>query len=351
MSVSVGILGFAHGHVNAYCKQWRERPELDIDVIGGWDHDRSRLEKAASDHGISAHTEVNTLFSEVDAVVIGAETSLHADLVEQAAEAGKVIVLQKPMALTMSEADRIVEAVNSHGVAFTMAWQMRVDPQNIEIKRLVDEGVLGNVFMVRRRHGLSTHRWPGFSKSWHVSPTYNRDIWADDAAHAVDFLFWLLGVPQSVTAEIESLHDPKVPMDNGIALFRYAGGPLAEVCSSFTCAAGENTTEVICERGTVIQNYGDAPSCNIPRLGDSPGLKWYDADQEKWHVSEHPSPPNHGHRIAYLSEPLAEFLHGRRGPIASAEEGRTALRMVLATYVSAKEGRRVQLDDPKIDQV
>ncbi len=114
--------------------------------------------------------------------------------------------------------------------------------------------------MVRRRHGLGTHLWKGFAETWHVNPRLNRDIWADDASHAVDFLHWLLGVPESVTAEIASLLDPRIPMDNGVAVFRYPNGPIAEVCCSFTCVAGENTTEVFAERGTIVQNYGDAPS-------------------------------------------------------------------------------------------
>ena len=44
--IKVGILGFAHGHVNAYCTQWREHPEWGIDAAAGWDHDAERLEKA-----------------------------------------------------------------------------------------------------------------------------------------------------------------------------------------------------------------------------------------------------------------------------------------------------------------
>jgi predicted dehydrogenase len=287
----------------------------------------------------------------VDAVVIAAETSLHAEMVERAAAAGKAIVVQKPIALTLAEADRIVEAVNRHSVPFTMAWQMRVDPQNVQIKELLASGQLGKVFMVRRRHGLNTHQWPTFTSLWHTKPDLNRDIWADDAAHPIDFIHWLLGVPESVTAEIDSLCDPRVPNDNGIAIFRYPGGPLAEVVCSFTCPAAENTVEVVAEKGAIIQNYGDVPSCNVPRPEGACGQKWYTSDSQQWTCSEIASPPNHGHRIAGLAAPLSEFLHGRRAAIASAEEGRTSLRMTLACYVSTREGRRVRIDDEAIRQV
>jgi predicted dehydrogenase len=352
--VNIGILGFAHGHVNAYCNRWRERPEMGINVVAGWDHDAARLKKAVAEYGIRPYTDADALLADPDvqAVIISAETSLHADLVERAAAAGKAIVLQKPVAITLPEADRIVEAVKRSGVPFTMAWQMRVDPQNVQIKALMQSGELGRVFMVRRRHGLGVHLWPNFEQMWHFNPALNRDIWADDAAHAIDFILWLLGEPESVTAEVVSLYDPqRLPMDNGIVIFRYPNGPLAEVTCSFVTPAMENTVEVIGEKGSIVQNYGDVPSCNVPRPEEACGLKWYTVERKDWMCSDIPSPAGHGERIAGLAEPLAEFLHGERPPIATVEEGRIALRMTLACYVSVREGRRVYLDDPAIVQV
>jgi len=353
MSVRVGILGFAHGHVHAYCTQWRDRPELGIAVVAGWDHDADRLQQTTDAFGCRPFTDAAALLAEaeVQAVVVSAETSLHADLVEQAAAAGKAIVVQKPLALTLSEADRIVAAVERHGVPFTVAWQMRTDPQNIQVRELVRSGSLGRICMVRRRHSLGTHLWPGFAATWHNRPEYNRDIWADDTSHPVDFIHWLLGVPETVTAELDTIVDPRVPNDNGIAVFRYPGGPLAEVVCSFTCAAHENTTEVVAEQGTIIQNYGDGPSCGVPRPEGACGLKWYLVETGAWVCSDIPTPPDHGYRIAGLAEPLAQFLRGQRPPIATAEEGRTSLRMVLASYVSSREGRRVRLDDEAIARV
>ncbi|MCS7060337.1 MAG: Gfo/Idh/MocA family oxidoreductase [Anaerolineae bacterium] len=353
MSIRIGILGFAHGHVNLYCNEWRDNPGLSVSVTAGWDHDADRLDQSVKTYHFSPYATPTALLSEsgVEAVVIAAETSLHAELVEQAAAAGKAIVLQKPMALTLAEADRIVAAVHQHNVPFSMAWQMRVDPQNIQIKELLSSGRFGKVFMVRRRHALNTHEWPTFTSLWHTKPELNRDIWADDAAHAIDFIYWLFGAPETVTAEIDSLFDPRVPMDNGIAVYRYPGGPIAEVVCSFTCAAAENTVEIIAEKGSIIQNYGDVPSCNVPRPENAPGLKWYMSADKQWTYSQIPSPAHHSQRIAGLAKPIAEFLAGRRPPIATAEEGRTVLRMTLACYVSVREGRRVRIDDPAVERV
>lgn len=344
MTIRIGILGFAHAHVNSYCSEWHKMP--DVQIVAGWDHDVSRAAKAREQHSLELTDSANSLLTrkDVDAVVIACETSMHADLVEQAAAAGKAIVLQKPIALSMEEANRIVTVVKRAGVPFTLAWQMRVDPHNLQIKSLLASGQFGRVFMVRRRHCLPTQSWEDFDKSWHVNPKLNRDIFADDAAHPIDFIYWLLGMPVSVVAELGTLLNPAIVNDNAIAVFRFADGSFAEVSCTFVATAGENVVEVVCEHGVIIGNYGDVPSCNVPRPPGGIQLKWYLQKTGNWTISEIPEIKQHGERIAGLAGPIVDFLKGKRAPIATAEEGRDVLSMVLACYESAALGRRINLN-------
>lgn len=341
----IGILGLAHAHVVTYAQQWLANPAWDVKPVLAWDHDSARLTRQTQSLKIAAADSSQQLVDspEIDAVIIGSETAYHADHVELAARAGKAIILQKPLALTLDQGQRIVKVIEQTGVPFTLAWQMRTDPQNLQMKQMVDEGVLGRVFMVRRRHGLPTQAWPWLASSWHASRELNRGMWADDACHAADFLLWLLGEPVSVMAQVATLHSPQVPDDQGAAIFRYADGTLAIVESSFTCLAAENTTEIIGEKGSIIQNYGDVPSCNHPREAVPSGLKWHLQGTPGWTYSDIPSPASHGQRIAGLAQPLAEFLHGRRPAIATAQEGLQALRMIAASYESSQTGRLVEL--------
>jgi predicted dehydrogenase len=344
MSKKVGILGFAHGHVGMYCARWRERPEMGVQVVAGWDHDRARAEANCASFGLERAESVEALLArkDIEAVVIASETSMHADLVEHAAKAGKAILLQKPISLTMEEADRIVDAVNRAGVPFTLAWQMRVDPHNVQAKSLLESGEFGRVFQVRRRHCLATQHIKDFENLWHVKPELNRDIFADDAAHPIDFIYWLLGKPSSVFCELGTLLNPKIPNDNAIAVFRYPDGKFAEASCSFVAVAGENTLEILCENGLIIGNYGDGPS-NSVRPEGAPQLKWWLQKDRAWTISDIQEIKGQGERIAGLSGPIAEFLHGKRPPVASAEEGRDVLRLVLACYESAEQGKRVEL--------
>ena len=344
--VGIGILGFAHGHVGSYCELWRKHPEWGVRLVAGWDSDAARASSGCATQSVEQTGSAAELLArwDVGAVVIAAETARHAELVEQAAAAGKAIILQKPLALTMAEADRMVTAVGRARVPFTLAWQMRVDPHNLKVRSLLADGRFGRVFMIRRRHCLPTQQWKDFDKTWHVNPALNRDIFADDAAHALDFIYWLRGRPVSVMAEMGTLGNPAIPNDNAIAVFRHADRSFSEVSCTFNAVAGELVTEVICERGVIIGQYGDVPSCNNPWPPGGIQLKWYLDEEKRWTVSDLPDIHQQGARIAGLAEPLAEFLTGRRPPLASVEEGREVLRMVLACYVSSEEGRRVDLE-------
>ncbi len=159
----------------------------------------------------------------------------------------------------------------------------------------------------------------------------------------MDFIYWLMGMPRTVMAEMGTLLNPRIPNDNAIAVFRYADGRFAEVSCTFVAAAGENTLEVVCQNGTIIGNYGDLVSVAPPRPPGGIQLKWRHGRRGRMDRERFPDINGQGERIAGLAGPLAEFLSGRRPPIATAAEGRDVLRMVLACYESAASGTRVTI--------
>lgn len=348
--VKVGVLGFAHGHVMAYGRNWLEHPDLGVKIVGGWDRDPARCKDACQKLSATPYDTYDALLaSDIQAVVISCETKFHPDMVEIAAAAGKDIILYKPMALTMKDADRIVEAVKKSGVRFSMGWQMRCDPQNIRIKDLIDSGELGKLTMYRRRHSLATQEMGNFESLWHADPELNRDIFADDSSHPVDMMNWIFGMPESVSCEMSSMINPKVPNDTGIALFKYKDGMIADISCQFTTVAAEIGTEVYGDKGSIQQYYVDGPSTKLPHEG-KPGLKWYIKGNEDWTLSDIQSPKGHFERIYNQGVQLAEFLRGG-APICAVEEGRNSLRLVLACYVSARTGTRVSVWDERVYEI
>ena len=347
----VGILGFAHGHVFMYGGQWKDDPKHDVTIVKGYDHDVTRGKEGCEKLGCDFTEDINGILNDdsIDSVVISGETYYHAQHVEAAAKAGKKIICYKPMALNMEQADRIVNAVEKNKVPFSLGWQMRTDPHNIEVQQLLRTGDFGKIFSLRRRHGLPTQKFPDFENAWHVDPEMNRDIFADDAAHPADFVYWLMGMPQSVSATLTTMLNPKVKNDNGIAIYKYEDGALAEISCNFVSLAAENTLDIQCEKGTILLDYGDVPSTMVPH--DTNGLKWIKDGDADWTYSKTPSPVSHGERIAWQAGPLADFLNGKHSPVATAQEGRDVLRMILACYVSDENGQRVKMDDVRIDKI
>jgi len=350
MSVNVGILGVIHPHTTVFAGEWVKNPEMGVKVVKCWDRNPGFANHVAPLLGAVAVEKIDDILNDKDigAVVIASETKFHAELAIQAAAAGKAIAMYKPMALTLEEADRIVAAVEKYNVPFTLGYWMRVDPQNIKIKQLITDKTIGDTYVYRRRHGLSTHTNKGFENSWHVNPELNRDIFADDAAHPIDMLNWIFGVPETVMAEQTTMHHPKIVNDNGIALFKYKSGMIAEISNYFTCSAAEISTEVYGPNGSIQQYYNDGCGLRLSRTAGSPGLKWFVEGDADWTDSGLPINNAHADRIAAQGLPLAEFLTGKRPPICNAREGRDSLRMLLACYLSAQTGERVRLDDERI---
>jgi len=343
--MNLAIVGFAHGHVDAYANEIRRMD--DARVVAGWDHDAQRGAARCEAHGCEFVSDLEQLLQRKDlaGVIIGSETAYHAAHVEAAARAGKDILLQKPMALTLADCDRILRAVQSSGIRFSMAWQMRCDPQNIWMREAVQSGNIGKVTILRRRHGLTTQLWPDFESSWHVNPALNRSIFMDDAAHPADFLLWVLGKPTTVIAEIDTLINPKIPDDNAVAIYRFDSGAMGILECSFTCVAADDTTTIVGDKGTILQSYGDGPSCGwvAPIPEGARGLRYLRAGENAWTVVDIPTPSNHGHRIAEVARPAVDFFLGKREPIATAEEGRINVQMLLAAYESSVTGRRVAI--------
>ncbi len=342
----IGVLSFAHGHVNAYCHQIKSFD--DAELIACWDHDAARGSANAANFGIPFIESLDEILkrTDIDCFMIASETNRHTDLVVAALEAGKDVLLQKPMAITLADCDRIIEAVDRTGRWFSMAFQMRCDPQNIKMKELVESGAIGRIGAIRRRHCIPVLFNKGFVEGpskWHISAEANKGMFFDDATHPIDWLLWMLGrKPVSVIAEIDNVLTDVAPDDTGIAIFRFADGLFAEVFNASVTHASENTTEIYGDKGVIIQNHGDAVSCGIRPPG-AIGIKLFQVDKadQGWQDVGIPIPASHGERIAGVARPFIDALIAGK-PMVTAREGRESIELVLASYRSAETGARVK---------
>jgi predicted dehydrogenase len=348
--INIGIISFAHGHVRTYCNEWIKMD--GVKLVAAWDDNCERGQAAAAEYNMAFEPDLDDLVSrpDLDLVVIASETAKHADHAVAALDAGKDVLLQKPMALTLADCDRIIEVVDKTGAWFSMAYQMRYDPSNQRIRQLVQDGTLGKISLLRRRHCIPVLFNEAFitgPSRWHIDPDMNKGMFMDDASHAADFIYWVLGRPVSCMAEIVAAYiDPEItPDDLGVAIYKYPDNKLAVLTNSSVTRAGENTTEVYGDRGVLIQNHDDGPSTAI-KPPCAIALKMYLEEEASkgWQDLGIAIPEGHGARIAAVAGGVVADYRAGVVP-CSAKEGRVSIEMILAAYRSSSEGRRVLLDE------
>lgn len=341
--VRIGYLGVAHGHGDAYAGRFRTFADAELGRV--YDRQPERAQAFADRFGAEVASSPEQVLADCDAVVVAAETAFHAELCLQAVAAGRAVLCQKPLALTLAECDAVVEAVERAGTFFETAFQMRYDPANIRLRELVRGGAIGRVGWARRRHCIGVLFSESFRtgpQRWHADPALNRGLFFDDAVHATDFLRWVFGEPESVVAEIGGLLIG--PEDTGLAIYRFQSGVLAELANSATTLVGENTCEVYGDQGVIVQNHDDLVSTGPVRPAEAVLLKLYRrAEHERgWQDQGLPVPASHGERIAAVARGFLDSLRAGT-PGAGARDGRQAVAMVLAAYASAEAGRRVAI--------
>ena len=209
-------------------------------------------------HGGIAYPDMDALLADpaVDAVVIATPHHLHAAMAIRAAQQGKAILLEKPMAPTLAECDAIARAVAEAGVPFMVGHTQRFAPSVAAAKALLNSGTLGRI-----RFGSSTmvKLWMEPNRRpWHLRRDTGGGMLMTAGIHALDRLLWLVDQPvRSVFAEaLAAFHDQESD-DSALMLLRFADGAAATVTSiAYRDGAPYGGTEIICDNGVLQVDPG-----------------------------------------------------------------------------------------------
>ncbi|MBI3456607.1 MAG: Gfo/Idh/MocA family oxidoreductase [Candidatus Rokubacteria bacterium] len=342
--IRVGVLSFAHYHATFWSEAFRDSPLAEF--VGIWDDHAARGAEAARRYGVRFWPELEPLLEACDAVGITSETVHHARLAEAAAHRRCHILCEKPLATTLDDCDRIARAVAETGVVFMQSFPKRFDPVNHELERMVREGELGRLSLVRVRHGHFHGLEPPFTKEWYADPALGGGgALLDEGVHGADFLRWLFGEPESVTAMISSATLGLPVEDAGVALFRFPGGLLAELTTSWSFAAADNSVELYGTGGAAVLSGVDLGSRDITPAGFLRTFRLGQSER-RWTVS--PIVPRFKTGGFHQQNPV-QFLEalsrGTPAPI-TLEDGRRAVELILAAYEAARTGRRQPLPPP-----
>lgn len=274
-------------------------------------------------------------------VAVTTESGLHANIAIDCINAGCNVIIEKPIALSIKDADAIIAAAKENGVKVCVSHQNRFNKSIQKIREAVDKGRFGKMF-----HGTAHIRW---ARDWeYYSRAKWRGTWAQDGGclmnqciHNIDLLIWMMGgEPVEVMAYTDRMkHDYIEAEDLGMGIVKFANGTygIIEGTTNVYPKNLEETLYLFGEKGTV--KAGGASVNKIEEWNFSDALD--NADEVKAAFCENP-PSVYGFGHTPLYADVIDAIENDHEPLVTAEDGKKALEMVLAIYKSAAEGKPVQ---------
>ncbi len=337
-SVRVALVGcgrISGSHVAAIDKI----DALELVAVADVEADRARA--LGDERGIPTFRTVEDLLAGVacDVVAVCTPSGLHPAHGIAAARAGKHVVTEKPMAISLADADALVQACDAAGVHLFVVKQNRLNPPVQLLRRAIEKGRFGRIYVAN-----TTVRWTRPQEYYDAAPW--RGTWEFDggaimnqASHYVDLMQWLVGPVESVVAKTATLARRIETEDTGIAVLRFRSGALGviEVTVLTYPRNYEGSITILGEKGAV--KIGGTAVNRVEHWQ----FAEYD-DDDKLIEAANTSPPSvygFGHEGYYRN--VLKVLRGEASPDTDGRAGRKSLELILGIYESAKSGAEVPL--------
>jgi predicted dehydrogenase len=281
---------------------------------------------AAERFGVPGFTEIGPFLEAVDAVIVATPPDFHRPAVEAAAAAGKHLFCEKPLSTNLADADAMIAACDRAGVVFQHGFVLRFYPVHELARKLVDEGVIGNLVYIEGDYAGPFRGGRERPKSWYGS----LGGLIENGIHKVDLLNWFGGELQSVAAEVGSHSGHDDWEDWAVILMRYKNGiPGTMRWGPFMGARGTNDTYLDGTKGSLRLDIG-ADTVYQRLLGEK---EWTPV-----------APPDRGANgvVKELSHFVACATTGQPCRV-DGRDGRRAVEFCLASYESARRGSKVTL--------
>jgi UDP-N-acetyl-2-amino-2-deoxyglucuronate dehydrogenase len=305
------------------------------DVIG------ERACEAEARDGVPCFESYDEMLASVrcDAVALCTPSGLHPKHGIAAARAGKHVICEKPMAISLEGADALVRECDAAGVHLFVVKQNRLNPSIQLLRRAIDRGRFGRIYLAN-----TTVRWTRPQEYYDQAPW--RGTWEFDggaimnqASHYVDLIQWLVGPVESVMAKTTTLARRIETEDTGVAVLKFRSGALGviEVTMLTYPRNLEGSITILGEKGTV--KVGGTAVNRIEHWSFAD----YD-DDDKLIESAATNPPSvygFGHEGYYRN--VVAVLRGQAKAETDGRAGRKSLELILGIYESAKTGRDVPI--------
>ena len=337
----VAILGagfVANIHVESYM---RFIPEAEVVAI--YSNIGEEAKTFALAHGIPQwYDDIDKLLAESGAEVIdiGLPNYLHHEACMKVAAAKKHVIIEKPLALTLEQADEMIDACKKNGVLLMYAEQLCFTPKYERARMLVESGAVGNVYMIKQ-----SEKHSGPHSAWfYKKETAGGGVMMDMGCHALAWFRWMNknNPVKSVYADMKTvMHDTDCD-DNTVAIIEFENGVTAVAENSWARHGGmDDRIEIYGDKGVI---YADLFKGNSSLTYSIDG---YDYASEKagstkgWTFTIFEEVYNQGypHELKHFISCVREGTQ----PIVTGEDGRAVLEIIYAAYESARTGAKVNL--------
>ena len=311
------------------------------ELVAICDTNPSALLSAANRSGAKPFASLPELLqgSDCDVVVLATPSGMHAGQAIQVAKAGRHVITEKPMATRWEDAKAMVSACDFAGVRLFVVKQNRRNSTLQLLKRAVEKRRFGRIFMVNINVFWSRPQSYYDSAKWRGTWEFDGGAFMNQASHYVDLLDWLIGPVESLQAYTATLARDIQVEDTGVMSLKWRSGALGSLSVTMLTYGKnfEGSITIIGEKGTVrvgglavnqIQHWDFAES-------DPDDAKVQDASYETTSVY------GAGHPLYY--DNVIGVLRGEAEADTDGREGLKSLEILVATYMSARDGRRVSL--------
>ena len=343
----VAVLGLGHWY-SAYglARALPEYPRAQLVAVA--EPNRARLDEYAGTFRIDGFTDYAEVIDrdDIDIVHIAAPVRDIPELTVRAARAGKHIVMGKPMAMTLAQADDMVRAVEEAGV-LCVPFQGIMRLRHQHLKARIEAGEIGKLAVLHQtgRWAIAEDWYRSGTPGWFVDPTQvPGGAFIDEGIYWMDLFRWLAGSEAvEADARMRNIVHTDIPVEDwGFGIFTFANGITATLEASWTINAPRRTgpspkhnsvvrLEMVGTRGELMEQWFRSPGGAALTAGAEDWV--YERRSDEPFAPPAPFPLNH----------LVECLDTGSTPLATIADARASFAMALAAYQSAREGRPVRI--------
>ncbi|MFC5701923.1 Gfo/Idh/MocA family protein [Cohnella faecalis] len=342
MAVRVGVIGC--GSIARH----RHLPELsanpNVKLVAVCDVNERTANEMAEKFNTRAHTDYKELINadDIDAILVLATNVTHASMSIEALQAGKHVLCEKPLALSVEEATRMIQTAEETGKYLMIGHNQRLVPTHIRAKEILKSGKLGKIHSFKTVFGHRGCEYWAVEKeaTWFFDKKFaGLGCSADLGIHKADLIRWLL---EEEFAEVSSFVETQGKRnvngdmisvdDNMVALLKSRSGIIGTLTSSWTYATEDNGTTIYGEKG-IMRIFDHAEYDLIIEVLDGP-FEYHKISAMQTNSDQSDSG---------VSKLFIECILQNRKPEISAEEGLAALKIILACHESSQTGTTVKL--------